>query len=224
MRTNINLATQPYEDAKRYLTRWGTAVVLLCLATAALVIYTVHTVRMSADINRQLSQMREKLDRLDQEQRTGERMLALPQNRGTVDKSQYLNAILVRKSFSWTTVFSDMEKIMPPGLRVLSITPTLDENNQLQVHILVGGESRARAIQLVQNLEKMPRFRNVQLRSDVMTAPAEQGTYVSSAEERADPIRFDIVSDYLPNVPNEKREGPTTTAQAQNAPAAGARP
>ncbi|HEY3928386.1 MAG TPA: hypothetical protein VGL89_08430 [Candidatus Koribacter sp.] len=223
MRTNINLATLPYEDAKQYLTRWGTAVVLLCVATAALVFYTIHTVRMSADINRQLSQMRQKIERLDQEQRSGERMLALPENRGTVGKSQYLNTILARKAFSWTTVFSDMEKIMPPGLRVLSISPTLDENNQLQVHILVGGENRARAIQLVQNLEKMPRFRNVQLRSDVMTSVQEAGTgsYVSSEEGR-DPIRFDIVSDYLP--PTQKPEAPATTAEAQPAPVTGARP
>src|ERR1019366_10479019 len=167
-RTKINLATQPYEDAREYLERWGSLLGLLLLVTIALVWFTLHAVRESSDMNRQLSQMRNGIAPLDSDKVRAERTLALPQNKGTVDKSAYLNSMFARKAFSWTTVFSDMEKLMPPGLRVLSITPALDAQNQLQVHILVGGQSRDRAIELVRNLEKTPNFRDVTVRSDIM--------------------------------------------------------
>jgi type IV pilus assembly protein PilN len=168
---------------------------LLAAVSVVLLAFTVHAVRQSSDINRQLSQMNNNIATLDSEKATAERMLALPQNRGTVEKSQYLNKIFARKAFSWTTVFSDMEKLMPPGLRVLSITPALDDQNQLQVHIMVGGESRERAIELVRNLEKTPRFRDVALRSDTMETSSTTG---SSASGEHDPVRFDIVALYVP--------------------------
>lgn len=210
MRTKINLATQPYEDARQYLARWGPLVALLFVVTAGLVFVTVRNVRSSSDINRQLSAMRSDIGALDAEKSEAETMLALPQNRGTVQKSQYLNGIFARKAFSWTTVFSDMEKLMPPGLHVLSITPELDPQNQLQVHIVVGGERRDRAIQLVRNLEQTPRFRNVMLRSDVtnQTGGGSTGRNQAGVE---DLIKFDIVAQYIPaafspTVPSEKAE------------------
>ncbi len=212
MRTNINLATQPYEDARLYLSKWGSLVLVLALATAGLAWFTVHSVRRSSDINRQLSTVRREIDKYDRAKAQAEQTLNLPQNRGTVEKSEYLNSILARKAFSWTTVFSDMEKIMPPGLRVLSISPALDAQNQLEVHIMVGGASRDRAIELVQNLEKTPRFRDVALRSDTFNEiTTTTGRSSQTTSEEQDPIRFDIVAHYLPNIPNTE---PSTNAEA----------
>lgn len=205
MRTRINLSTQPYEDAREYLVRWGSLLALLAVVSIALLAFTVHAVRQSSDTNRQLAQMNRNIATLDSEKATAEKMLALPQNKGTVEKSQYLNKIFARKAFSWTTVFSDMEKLMPPGLRVLSITPALDDQNQLQVHILVGGESRERAIELIRNLEKTPSFRDVALRSDVMDLNSVSGGSSTSTEH--DPVRFDIVAQYVPATQGARPRG-----------------
>ena len=206
MRTNINLASQPYEDARAYVVRAAAFVFLLLIATVGLVWFTVHSVHKTSDISRQLARQRHDITTLDFERANAEKMLAEPKNHGTVEKSALLNSLFARKAFSWTIVFSDMEKIMPPGLRVLSIAPALDEQNQLQVHIVVGGESRDRAIQLVQNLEKTPRFRDVQLISDQLSViPDSSGQGGTTADTR-DPIRFDIVANYTPTA-----AGPETT-------------
>lgn len=216
MRTNINLASQPYEDAQQYAVYYGSIVFLLAVLTAALIWFTFHSVRRTSDLTRQINQVHSQLATLDREKVSGERMLAMPQNHGTVAKSEYLNSIFARKAFSWTLVFSDMEKLMPPGLRVLSIAPTLDDQNQLQVHITVGGESRERAIELVQNLEKTPRFRNVQLRSDQMNVDSRgnvQGRGSSSTtSEFTDPIRFDISANYFPSTQNSAPAANVTAA------------
>jgi type IV pilus assembly protein PilN len=198
MRTQINLATQPYEDATQYLVRWGSLLALLALITVGLIWFTVHSVRKSSDINHQLVQIRNNVGVLDREKATAERMLALPQNRGTVEKSQYLNEIFARKAFSWTTVFSDMEKLMPPGLHVLSIAPGLDAQNQLEVHIIVGGEKRERALELVRNMEQTPRFRDVMLRSDTTNSNTSRGQTTAGGAEERDLIKFDITARYVP--------------------------
>jgi type IV pilus assembly protein PilN len=139
-----------------------------------------------------------------------------------VDRSQYLNSIFARKAFSWTTVFSDMEKLMPPGLHVVSIAPQLDKDNQLEVHILVGGESRDRALTLVRNLEKTPRFRDVTLRSDVTNTVQNERGATTGPEEERDLIRFDIVARYVPaaqqastqEAKSEPKSGSQTVAQS----------
>ena len=41
MRLNVNLATQPYQDVKRFLTRWVPMIGLVALLTAVLVYLAV---------------------------------------------------------------------------------------------------------------------------------------------------------------------------------------
>ncbi len=213
LRPKVNLASQPYEDAKIYLARIGAVAAALLLVTVGLVLFTVHSVRRSSDINHQLSALRKKIDGLDSQKALAEKMLAMPQNRGTVNRSEFLNGIFARKAFSWTTVFSDMEKIMPPGLHVVSIAPELDAQNQLQVQIIVAGENRDRALTLVRNMEQTPRFREVILRSDVQNMSISGTT-----SEDHDPIRFDIIAHYIPTAAAAAQ--PASASNADNSTAA----
>ena len=78
------------------------------------------------------------------------------------DKSQVLNGLIRRKEFSWTLIFSDLEHLMPARLHVVSITPQLDKNNEIEVHMMVAGDSREKAIELVHNMENSREFRHAQ--------------------------------------------------------------
>ena len=51
----------------------------------------------------------------DRERSQAEALLNLTQNRSTRDKSQNFNDLFERKAFSWTKVFEDLEKVMPPS-------------------------------------------------------------------------------------------------------------
>ena len=46
-----------------------------------------------------------------------------PENRNTRDESQFLNELIERKSFSWTRVLENLEKVMPPRVHLVSISP-----------------------------------------------------------------------------------------------------
>ena len=46
--------------------------------------------------------------------------------------SQFLNDLFLRKAFSWTRVFEDLERVMPPRLHVVSIHPATNTDNQLE--------------------------------------------------------------------------------------------
>src|SRR5277367_236447 len=163
MRVNINLATQPYEDANRFWLRWGGALVALGLFTLILV-YLTAAGWVSARRDREMTHEREAQIAVRDQQKAGaQALMNLPQNSSTRDRSQFLNDLFQRKEFSWTKAFEDLEKLMPPRLHVVSMRPEMSADNQLEIKFVVAGESRDRAIELVRKMETSQRFQQTQI-------------------------------------------------------------
>jgi type IV pilus assembly protein PilN len=190
MRLDINLASQPYEDARQFWMRWGTAVGAVGLLTLVLLALDV-TGWMNARRDRAaIAEKRAMIADRDQLRANAERILNLPQNRSTRDQSQFLNELIERKAFSWTRVLENLEKVMPPRVHLMSINPQLDEDNQLGLKMTVAGASRDRAIELARRMEDSRRF--------------AQTNIVSEHSERSitgDTEEFDIVAIYVPEPP-----------------------
>jgi type IV pilus assembly protein PilN len=197
MRVDVNLASHPYEDIRRFWLRWGGAVAALCLLTIIL-LYLAAAGWMVARKDRvQIDKLEAQVASRDRERANAEALLNQPQNRSTRDRSQFLNDLFQRKAFSWTRVFEDLERVMPPQLHVVSIAPEMNNDNELELKLVVAGESRERAIELVRKMEGSQRFRN---------------TYISQERSQAqsqtpgDNVSFDISAVYVPGG-DETRQG-----------------
>jgi len=137
MRLDINLASQPYEDARQFWMRWGTAVGALGLLTLILMTMVI-TGFINARRDRQaISEKRALIAQRDQLRTQAQQFLNRPENRTTRDDSQFLNQLIERKAFSWTKVLESLERVMPPRVHVVSISPELDEDNQLALKMVV---------------------------------------------------------------------------------------
>ena len=190
MRFNINLATQPHEDVQRFYLRWTLGLLVLAVVSAGL-IYAAVTSYLSWRVTaREIASVRSQIAERDQQRAAVEAFLNRPENRETRNRSQFLNALIARKAFSWTEVFSDLEKIVPPHLRVYSIRPEVDEDNQLQLHIEVVGPSRDSANELVYHLEQSPHFKDARVDTESRQAEAQNQPAL---------VRFQISAVYLPS-------------------------
>jgi type IV pilus assembly protein PilN len=202
MHIDINLATRPYEDLRRFWLRWGAPLALLGLLTLVL-LYSVILGLLTARKDNVLIREREaQIASRDQEKTTAQALLNLPQNRATHDRSQFLNDLFERKAFSWTRVFEDMEQVMPARLHVVSIKPEMAEDNQLVIKLIVAGESRDRALELVRRMEASKRFQQTHIESESELASSNNG----------DRVQFEISALYVPDLPK------STTATAGGAP------
>jgi type IV pilus assembly protein PilN len=169
MRIDINLASQPYEDARQFWMRWGTAVGALGLLTLILLALDV-TGWINARRDRlAMAQQRSMILDRDKVRADAERVLNLAQNRTTRDESQFLNQLIERKAFSWTRVLENLEKVMPPRVHVVSISPQLNEDNELALKMTVAGDSRDRAIELARRMEESRRFAQTQIIREAST-------------------------------------------------------
>ena len=198
MRVDINLATQPYQDARRFWLRWGGAVVALGLLTLILV-YSALTGWVSAHKDRDLIRQREaQIAARDQEKTQAEALLNRPEHRSTRDRSQFLNELFQRKAFSWTKVFEDLERVMPPRLHVVSIRPEMGSEAELNIKLVVAGESRERALDLVRKMEASQRFQQTRIDQE-RTDPAGQAA--------GDNVQFDISAVYVPEGQSASKGG-----------------
>jgi hypothetical protein len=190
MKFNINLATQPYESARRFYLLWGLALVAIALFTAALIYGAVSGWRNAHAISRHIAAERQHLKDLQARENADLAILNKPDNRQVRDKAQVLNALIRQKEFSWTLIFSDLEHLMPARLHVLSITPKLNKDNEIEVRMQVAGASRDKAIELVQRMEGSREFRHAQVLAENNNSPR--------FGQSGDLVQFDITALYVP--------------------------
>ena len=190
MRLDINLASRPYEDERRFWMRWGGAVFALGLFTLILLFFAISGIVQARRDRALIEQNRQQIIARDRERAQAEELLSMAQNRSTRDRSQFLNALFERKAFSWTKVFEDLEQIMPKQLHVVSIQPDLSAENELQIKIVVAGEERSRALELVRRMEESRRFHQTHI--------AEERTHEKG--QVGDNVEFDINAVYIPDL------------------------
>ena len=189
MRLDINLASRPYEDARQFWMRWGTAVGALGLLTLILMTLVI-TGFVNARRDRQaISEKRALIAQRDQLRTQAQQFLNRPENRTTRDDSQFLNQLIERKAFSWTKVLESLERVMPPRVHVVSISPELNEDNQLALKMVVAGDSRDRAIELARRMEESRRFAQTAI---LRAAHADSQT--------GDTEQVEIVATYVPEL------------------------
>jgi type IV pilus assembly protein PilN len=191
MRININLASNPYEAAREYTRRLGMLAAGLAVLTVGLLGYILYQRSHTRDIDEKIAAVRQELSGLDDEKAKAVAVLNQPQNRDVADQSQFLNNLFLRKSLSWTKVFTEMEKMMPPNIHVVSMKPEFNRDNQLVLRVVVATSSRDKAVELVKRMEKSPHFHAPQVEAETTVTEGSAGPASGN-------IQFEIASVYVP--------------------------
>lgn len=188
MRIDINLATQPYEDSKRFWTYWGSALGVLGLVTLVLAYFAIAGFVQASHERAKIAGLQREIAAYDAEKARAQTMLNLPENRIVRDQSRFLNDLFERKAFSWTKVFEDLETVMPAHLHVVSIRPDMSKDNNLEIKLIVAGESREQALDLVRKMEGSQHFKQTQIESERSEVQPTSG----------DRVLFDLSALYIP--------------------------
>src|ERR1700730_3622212 len=206
MRIDSNPASQPYEDARQFWLRWGTALAAVAVLTLALLAGTVTGWFNARRDRAKIADFRTRIAQRDQTRQQAEDFLNRPENRATRDESQLINELIEQKAFSWTRVLEDLETVMPARVHLVSIHPELDEDNQLGLKMVVAGDARERGIELERRMEDSRHF----ARTRISDERYQQSTSGDSAQ-------MDIVAIYVPETLPEAAPAPTTRGEPPKA-------
>ena len=154
----LNLSSEPFKKDRLILVASALTAVLLIAAIVLQVVVITRERRTARDNRRELARVEAQLQGLDRDYNERSTRLRQPQNAAVVDRSAFLNQLLQRKGISWTRLFSDLEAVMPPNVKLVAVRPYLTVDNQIQLDLVVGSAAPEPVIQLLQKLESSPVF------------------------------------------------------------------
>ena len=82
-----------------------------------------------------------------------------------LDRASFLNSLIDERSFPWTKVFVDLGETLPAGVRVVSISPRL-ENGRALVKLTVSALSDDSKVKFLQTLERSKDFAEIQVQNE----------------------------------------------------------
>jgi len=201
MRIRVNLASQPFIELRPFFLRLRIIMAVLAVIAVGLLIGT-HFLNNKLTVARaQMDKLQAETQQAEQEKAANERQMHQPANAAVLTRAHFLNALFLRKSFSWTAVMMDLETVLPSGVQVTAIEPQIASDGDVTIRMRVGGD-RDRAIQLVRNLERSQRFLQPQLTGE---APAAKDLGPQSRMPGNVPtgVEFEILARYNPLPANE---------------------
>jgi Tfp pilus assembly protein PilN len=200
MKIRLNLATSPLENHRRFLLG---ATVTGAVGLALLGLFSVK-LYANWDGNRKVrtetSKLQRELSDFRNQRRDLEEFFSSAYAKNVMDRAAFLNGLIRQRSFPWTRIFKDLEEGLPPGVRVISISPRM-QNERVEVKLVVGARSDENKILFIKKLEESPAFSRVQLVSE--TRPQH------GAEDQ---LTLEVVAWYRSVAPAEAAPAPAVAA------------
>jgi type IV pilus assembly protein PilN len=196
MRITVNLATRPFVELRPFFLRLRIimgALVLVGIAAAV----TAHILQKKLDVAQaKMNVLVNKTTDAQMEKLHNEQRMKQPANAAVLDRAHFLNALFLRKSFSWTAVMMDLETVLPVGVQITSIEPQVQTDGGVIIRLRVSGD-RDRAVQLVRNLERSKRFLSPRLSSESVQAK-ENASQTNNNTGAPAGVEFEILANYNP--------------------------
>jgi Tfp pilus assembly protein PilN len=114
----------------------------------------------------QIAQSDARIRDLDRRQQQLAAFFKNPQTIEDLQRAAFLNSLIEQRSFPWTKIFMDLEQTVPPGVRVVSISPHM-ENGKVEVRLVVGAMTDEGKLKFLKALESSRVFSGIQVRQEM---------------------------------------------------------
>lgn len=182
---HLNLAAKPYRDYRAVYA----VVVAASLLIAFLMLNNIDTyyryIRDTrktreeiASIQMQIQQERQRAEAAGSEARTIDLISLSKQTR-------FINTQLAERAFSWSELLDRLEAVLPPNVRITSVSPQFGENGLVHLNLSCEGKSFDSMITSLSRFQMDPRFAN---------------PFPTAQEATANGYHFGLGVDYRPTV------------------------
>jgi Tfp pilus assembly protein PilN len=163
----INLSTEPFRRDRALLLATSALAALLALGLVLLVSLILSERQRASDTRASLAAVEAETRAQAAEIAKYDAILRETQNAEVLDRNLFLNQLITRKSVSWTQLFSDLEKVMPGGVRLVSIRPQILADNRIILDMTIGARTEEAAVRMLMRLEGSPLFGATTVQSSI---------------------------------------------------------
>jgi Tfp pilus assembly protein PilN len=165
MKLRLNLSTAPRENKRPFLAAAGLLGTIGVLALLVLSHAAYQSWRANREIRVSIIRLEQQIQANEQKQRALEEYFRTPQAQQVLDRAGFLNSLIGERSFPWTKVFMDLGETLPPGVRVISISPRLD-NGRALVKLTVSAMTDDSKVKFLQALETSKDFADIRVQGE----------------------------------------------------------
>jgi type IV pilus assembly protein PilN len=159
MRMPINLASEPFRRDRPIVVASVICGLALTATLVLLVLLIIAERSRQKDSRFTVNRLEKQLQTLNAEQQKIDQLLRRPENAEVFERSLLLNTLLERKGISWTRLFSDLEKVMPYNVRLVTVRlPQITSHNEVMLDMTVGARDAEPVIELLKKLAESPLF------------------------------------------------------------------
>jgi len=171
MKLNLNLATAPLENRRRFITAAALIGFAGLVAFIILGQQTYTTWRANRDLRTDISRLNDSIRTSEQRQQELSAYFNSPEAKQALERSDFLNSLIQGRTFPWPRIFDDLERCIPGGVRVVSISPKL-EGGRANVKLAVGAADDAAKVKFLRALEDSKAFTQVEVDAERHSDPS----------------------------------------------------
>ena len=160
---DLNLSTRPFKPYRA--ANLGLLVLLLLLVAVSVLQFSSYQQysALAAASRSVEAQARAESDRLNQNLQSLNSKMTSSKAAAKLSEVDLLNQLLLRKSFSWTQVFADLERVTPENVRLVSLHPFIDAAGKIGLNMNIRGRSLTDATEFLRTLEDSKKFTDTAL-------------------------------------------------------------
>jgi hypothetical protein len=208
-----NLATRPFYNDRAVRVGIGAGVIVVAA-------FTAFNLLQAASLNARNNEMSQRAQEAErQKAEYTKQAQTIRQSLNTAEMSavqhaaQEANLLIGRRVFSWTDLFNQFERTLPPEVRIAAVEPQVDDDGQMLVAITVFSRRPEDLNEFMDQLETTGRFRDVLNRQDTIT---DDGLTRSILQGYYDPAGAQTIDSRQTSDSND-RPGNASPASASNA-------
>jgi Tfp pilus assembly protein PilN len=180
MKLRLNLSTRPLDNKRPFLAAAALLGFVGVVALALLSTFVYRSWRANRDLHLQISRAEADIRASQQAQAQLAVFFQTPQAQQVLDRAAFLNSLIGERSFPWTKVFMDLETSLPPGVRVISISPSLI-NDRAKINLTIGALSDDAELKFLKALEDSKVFSNVRVEKEVHPTQISASDHVQAS-------------------------------------------
>jgi type IV pilus assembly protein PilN len=162
MKVRLNIATKALETHRRFLAGAGLTAFLAAVAFVGLGWYVYTARKANAEFRLRTNKSQQETIKLEAQRKELLRYFGQKEVATLHDRAAFINSILDARSFNWTLMFMDLERILPGGVRVISIEPK-QAGGHVELKLTVGAMSDEAELKFEHALEDSKEFSEVQI-------------------------------------------------------------
>lgn len=146
MKIPINLASQPFRRDRAMVVASSVVAVLLVATLGVLINLAMQDNMQLGDVRHEVALLKQQIQGVTTQQAKLDAVIRKPENETVLERSVFINTLLLRKGISWNRIFTDLEKTIPYNVKLVRIRPTVDDQGRVTLDMILASETNGPAV------------------------------------------------------------------------------